>query len=131
VQAYIVVDKRPPAPYAVINLYSPDIVVFGEVQCSCRGLLDTASESTYIPDFLLKDTLGLSPSGELEESVGVGGPASYYPFIVKLGLSIGEARNILSKNIKVLGWERTTALIGRNVLDRLHICFDGDCFYLR
>jgi hypothetical protein len=125
VQPYISIDNRPKAPYATVTLLPPDTLIFGDTQCICMSLLDTGSETTYVPESLLKQVLHLDAVGKPEGSVGLGGGvASYYPYIITI-----RVNGTTLTGIKAFGWEKSTALIGRNVLNRLHICFDGENFY--
>jgi predicted aspartyl protease len=119
VHPYRSLENRPKAPYVTFELHSPNTPIFPPKQYSCVGLLDTGAERTYVPKILLAE-LQLKPVGVAELTLGISGNAHFCPYIVTIIIE-----NYRFENIVVFGWERPTALVGRDILDSLHVCFDG------
>lgn len=117
---YESVFGRPSGPYAAIELITPDATsVFQLRRFSCFGLLDTGSQVTFVPESILS-RLGLQPYSQPRSSIGIGGKASYSPYIVSIEM---EEQRV--PNFPVLAWEKEIALVGRDVLAEFHVCFDG------
>jgi predicted aspartyl protease len=126
VHPYKSINSRPKAPYVTFELHSPSAPVFSPRQLSCTGLLDTGAEKTYVPTFYLEE-LALKPiSDDPICSYGIGGDAHYYPYIVTIVIDSQSFADIV-----VYGWERITALVGRDILNNLHVCFDGINIYIQ
>lgn len=85
----------------------------------CEALLDTGSDISYFPVWLLNTKLDITPSGGPEEVEGIGGASTYYVYLASITI------NSKKINKGVLGWEKEFALIGRDILNVLCIEFNG------
>ncbi|BDM82033.1 pepsin/retropepsin-like aspartic protease family protein [Acaryochloris marina] len=112
-------------PFARIALSLPyqEEFVFGE-DSSCYGLLDTGSPITFIPKDLILE-LNAPLIGPAVISYGVGGHGFYDPYSLSIRLD-----GIILPNRSVLAWSREIALIGRDILDELEACFNGEEYFL-
>ncbi|MGD1942006.1 MAG: retropepsin-like aspartic protease [Leptolyngbyaceae cyanobacterium] len=87
----------------------------------CRGILDTGSEVTFIPeDCLLR--LGLSTIGSPAEIRGLGGVKKYYPYAAEIGFDGNP-----NKLVEVYGWQYNYALLGMDWLEEYCVQLDGPC----
>lgn len=88
-------------------------------RASVAALLDTGADVTLIPQHIL-DSINCAPAGSPQKFRGVGGEMSSYPFIVSIDFSGHEL-----DSVEVWSWEQDFALIGRDMLGKFRIEFNG------
>lgn len=108
--------KGVPAPFLSVKVQNP---LDDSKKLMCEALLDTGSDISYFPVWLLNAKLDIMPSGGPEEVEGIGGVTTYYVYLASITI------NSEKLNKKVLGWEKEFALIGRDILNLLCVEFDG------
>lgn len=111
-------DIETHAPYIRVEVFSSGD--YSAASRNCMGLMDTGAAITLIPQTLL-ERLKLEPCGSGEWVCGVDGKSiSLLPYVV----SIKIHRDAI-ESIEILAWEEGYALIGRDILNKYHICYDG------
>ncbi|HAG82512.1 MAG TPA: hypothetical protein DCL61_15450 [Cyanobacteria bacterium UBA12227] len=110
--------NHPHAPFLSILILHP---LNREQQVRCKALLDTGADYTMVPKRLLSE-LQLPPNGR-ERSFGGSSEIRALPYLVAIhfdGSVINEAT--------VYGWSRNAAVIGRDLMNRYCIEFNGRGF---
>jgi len=105
----------PPAPVVEVILGAPGIVPDRGV----RALLDSGADQTTIPERVAIE-LGLAHLDEIDV-FGIEQEA----FRSRVYLVSAKIRELPTIELEVLSWTGTYALIGRDLLNRVHIILDG------
>jgi predicted aspartyl protease len=104
------------APFLSVNIQNP---LDESKKLMCEALLDTGSDISYFPEWLLTTKLNIVPSGGPVEVEGIGGQNTYFVYLAFVTI------NSKSLTKKVLGWEKEFALVGCDILNTFCIEFNG------
>jgi predicted aspartyl protease len=116
VYSYESINGSSHAPYIQIVLSNP---TNRSKTVACKSLLDTGASCTIIPERLL-NKIGVKPTGRMQIFNGFGGDQNSTPYIIDVSINNNDI-----KPIQVYSWSHDFALIGRDVLNRYCIEFDG------
>ena len=110
-------NYNPPAPVAYVTLRNP---ATGDILSNVPMLIDTGADTTLLPSDAV-EKLGVAAEEDTSFEVQVFDGDTKYLRIVKLDLLV------LDKTFKgeYLLIDRSIGILGRNILNKLRILFDG------
>jgi hypothetical protein len=110
----------PPAPVTEVQIQNP----LTEESAMAVGKLDSGPDSCVIP-LPYVDRLGLSPKG-IRESSSYDGTRKEH-LIYYVDVRIGD---VLIRNVRCIATNRSSVLLGRNVLNLFLVTLDGPALHL-
>ena len=114
---YPYADGNPPAPYVLLNLFHP---TDADVVRDVPALADTGADITVIPLSVIASVSGI-PSGTAPVLGYDNKPDTLTTYAIRF-----QIRDLPVILVEVVGSEAVThAIVGRDVLNRYNITFDG------